>query len=397
MAAVADQNGVVRGVFNIPAGVPAGTKSVIFQGEGGSRGQASYTGSHTIRTELLRRVTTVTEQRYDPLAQTFTLEQSRLIAAVDVWVKTKGTEPLRCQVRETTLGIPNQVIIAEAELRADELKLAPTATRFSFAPVALEAGREYALVFLTDDANHELAIAELGKFSADTNQWQTRQPYQVGVLLSSSNAVTWTPHQDKDLRFRLFAAKFTQTQKDVQLGTVTLGSATDLLPMAGVERPSAETDVQFIVTDAAGKEYTTQEDLPLNLASAVSNDVTVKARLRGTSWLSPVLHQGVQLVSGNQAVSGTYVTNAFPGGNNAKLNVTFEALLPSGSSVKVEAQINGAWTELQLDGSTPVDNGRLERRYSLSGFTSAAVRVRLTLTGTAASRPRIRRLRAVTT
>lgn len=30
--------------------------------------------------------------------------------------------------------------------------------------IALEANREYALVVLTDDANHAVAVAELGKY-----------------------------------------------------------------------------------------------------------------------------------------------------------------------------------------------------------------------------------------
>lgn len=54
-------------------------------------------------------------------------------------------------------------------------------------------------------------MAELGKYDAVHERWVTSQPYQVGVLLSSSNASTWTPHQDRDLTFRLLGARFTAT------------------------------------------------------------------------------------------------------------------------------------------------------------------------------------------
>ena len=396
MSIVADANGVVRGRFNVPSGVPVGTKSVSFTGEGGSRGETTYTGSSRVQTVFRRRVRTITVQRSDPLAQTFTLDETTIVAAVDVWVKEIGDTPIRCQIRETSLGLPNEEIIAEAEMDASQLSVYPSATQFQFTPVVLEGGKEYAMVFLTDDADHALAIAELGKYSAVTKQWQTRQPYQVGVLLSSSNAVTWTPHQERDLRFRLYAAKFTSTSQDVDLGTVTLDGATDLVSLGGVERPNSQTDVQFVVTDANGNEYSAQEEQPLNLTAPLSGEVNVKARMTGASNLSPVLYEGVQLISGKQQATGSYVTRAFPGGTNANLDVTFEASLPSGASVNVEAEIDGVWTALTQNGSTPANDGFTELKYGLSAFNSDQVRVRLTLAGTPAARPRVRQLRAVT-
>lgn len=59
----------------------------------------------------------------------------------------------------------------------------------------LQAKREYAVVVLCDDATTALYVAELGK-QDPTRGYVTSQPYQVGVLLSSSNASTWTAHQD---------------------------------------------------------------------------------------------------------------------------------------------------------------------------------------------------------
>ncbi|MCY7295101.1 hypothetical protein [Alteromonas sp. a30] len=396
MSIVADANGIVRGRFNVPSGVPVGTKSVAFTGEGGSRGETTYTGSSQVQTFTRRRVQTVTILRSDPLAQTFTLDETTIVAAVDVWVKEIGSTPVRCQIRETSLGLPNEVIIAESELSASELGVYPSATQFQFSPVVLDGGKEYAMVFLTDDGEHSLAIAELGKYSAVTKQWQTRQPYQVGVLLSSSNAVTWTPHQERDLRFRLYAAKFTNTSQDIDLGKVTLDGATDLVSLGGVERPDSQTNVQFIVTDANGNEYSAQEEQPLNLTTPLSGEVNVKARMTGASDLSPVLYQGVQLISGKQQATGSYVTRAFPGGTNVNLNVTFEASLPSGASVGVEAEIDGVWTSMSQDDSKPANDGFNELSYGLSGFNSDQVRVRLTLSGTPAARPRVRQLRAVT-
>ncbi len=91
-------------------------------------------------------------------------------------------------------------------------------TAIHWPATALQANREYALVILCDDAETALAIAELGKFDAARERWVTAQPYQVGVLLSSSNASTWTAHQDADLTFELLAADYTESTRLIELG-----------------------------------------------------------------------------------------------------------------------------------------------------------------------------------
>ena len=52
--------------------------------------------------------------------------------------------------------------------------------------------------------------------------------YRIGVLLSSSNASTWTAHQDRDLKFRLLACRFTENTRTVPLGNITVTDSTDL-------------------------------------------------------------------------------------------------------------------------------------------------------------------------
>tara|TARA_B100001564_G_C20460639_1_gene587805 strand:+ start:121 stop:402 length:282 start_codon:yes stop_codon:yes gene_type:complete len=86
----ADANGIVRGKFRVPEGMPTGTKQVQFVGSNGSYGQSSYTVRGQITTQERRVVNTITEvnqvqtnvvlQRFDPLVQTFTLDSSRHVA-----------------------------------------------------------------------------------------------------------------------------------------------------------------------------------------------------------------------------------------------------------------------------------------------------------------------------
>ena len=248
----ADRDGVANGSFTVPLGVPSGTVQIEILGDQGSRGTGTYTASGTITTEQRRIVNTV-YYRYDPLAQTFTLSEGRHIAGVDLWFKKKGTSRVLVQIRETTAGFPNQNIIAQASIKQSQISLT-SYTRATFRPIWLEPNVEYAIVVLTDDSQTALAICELGKYDEIHRRYVTAQAYQVGVLLSSSNASTWTAHQEMDLAFRLLACKFTENSLEVNLGNIATSRNTDLLVKSTIERVASETDVEFSLTDTNGSQ-----------------------------------------------------------------------------------------------------------------------------------------------
>ncbi len=79
----ANNQGKLKGKVKVPANIPAGTKLVQFYGDKGSYGEATYTGKKTITIEERRRV--IAARRVDPLAQTFTLNESRHIGGLELW------------------------------------------------------------------------------------------------------------------------------------------------------------------------------------------------------------------------------------------------------------------------------------------------------------------------
>ncbi|MBD0392218.1 hypothetical protein IC220_07395, partial [Wolbachia endosymbiont of Pentalonia nigronervosa] len=243
----ADNKGKITGKFTVPKNTPAGIKLVQFFGNQGSYGEATYTGKKTITIEERRRV--FSSKRVDPLAQTFMLDESRHIGGVDLCFTNKGTKRVVVQIRETAVGMPSQTVIAERTIESKDINVNGTATRVTWSPVWCEAEREYAIVLLTDDPNTAVKIAELGKYDAVNSRWVTSQPYQVGVLLSSSNASTWTPHQNLDLTFRLLAAKFTENSTTINLGKITANNTSDLIALANVEKVSFDTNAEFILTE----------------------------------------------------------------------------------------------------------------------------------------------------
>jgi hypothetical protein len=399
----ANSYGVAEGTFTIPAGVPAGTVAINIEGDQGSIGTATYTASGTITTEARRIVATVRGRRYDPLAQTFTLSEGRHIAGVDLWFKAKGTSRVQVQIRETTVGFPNQNVVAQANVYPVDINVNGTSTRILFGdatsrcPVWLGANVEYAIVILTDDAETAVAIAELGKFDSIHNTYITKQAYQVGVLLSSSNASTWTAHQDLDLSFRLLACNFSETEHQINLGTIIANENTDLLTLANIERVSSETDVEFIYTDANGKTNTLSEDMSVALKEKIDGEVSVKAKLRGTTTRSPVLFQGVQAVFGKIDETADYVTRAIPAGTNVTIKISYESYTPGNSQAKAYVQnVDTTWLSVPLTSGSPIGDGWEEHTHVLENFYGATTRVKIILEGNVLYRPKVKNLKVFT-
>ncbi len=391
----ADHSGIARGKFTIPANIPAGVKSVEIIGERGSRGLAQFTGRGEITLEERRRVITVT--RYDPLAQTITLlTEGRHIAAVGLWFEDIGDKPVTVQIRETATGLPTGAVLAEARITAAQISGNGEETVVDFAtPIYIEALQEFAIVILTDDNRHSLAIAEVGQYDRRAQRYVTEQGYSVGVLLSSSNASTWTPHNNADLAFRLYAAEFTATEHTTELKTQTAHNTSDLYLMADVERPGTETDVSFTFV-ADERRYTLQDKQTGRLDVRTDGDITAKVTLRGSKTRSPVLYSGALLALGDLQETATYISRAVVAGSGQAI-VTLESNTPSGSALTVEIEIDGSWKSCTPENGEPLGDGWVRNEYKQAISGGDTVRCRITLSGNISARPRARALRMVTT
>ena len=390
---VADAQGL-RGSFTIPPGVPAGSKNIVFTGQGGNRAEAVFTGQGTL---LERTVSKVTVQLYDPLAQTFTLDNPREICGVNLWFTDAGTSDVQVQLREVVGGVPSRAIVAECVLHSTAIAPAGQPTTASWAPLALEAGVEYAIVILTNDPACALAVAELGGWDEHRAQYITSQPYSVGVLLSSSNASTWTPHQGSDLTFELLAAEHSTSPRTIDLGTVTVEDATDLMVQAGVVLPAAAAAALFSLQLEGGQVHQVAAGQAVQLPSRYSGTVQVQAQLSGNTHHSAHLLPGLQLVDGSVQPQGDYITPAINAGDGVTLHVVLQAALPAGSAVTVQMQASDqdTWAQVPFIASSPQSAGVLELTYRLDGISAQRLRVRLLLTGSHSARPLLTNLRAI--
>ena len=406
MPLIANLEGEISGQLTVPEGVPTGTVLVQFIGDQGSYGETTYTGKATITVEERRQVTkvTTTSQQVtnivmqDPLAQTFTLSESRHIGGIDLWFTEKGTKRVIVQIRNTNLGMPNQSILAQGNVYPGNIKVDGNSTRITFNPVFLEAGIEYAIVVLTDDPDTSLTIAELGKYDSRNGSWVTSQAYQIGVLLSSSNASTWTAHQTADLTFRLLGCKFSEQYMEVSLGECSVSNASDIIALANCERVSSDTDVQFTIFDSStGTTHRLSEDFPIALQDRISGTLNAKAILTGTNIKSPVVYPGIQFAFGNILEEADYVTRSIKAGANSKITITYDAFLQGFADVKayIKSSSSSIWVLTDLTSSHNVGNGWVERVHTVTNFNDDEVRVKLVLKGNTLYRPKVQSLKVV--
>lgn len=415
MAVTTNGNGVATGRFTIPKGIKAGTKQVIFKGVSGSKSYAetTFTGQGTVVTNTMRQVKNVMQAYYDPLAQTFMLSAPRQLHAVDIWVMGTGNTPLIVQLRETQTGFPTRVVLAEGRVSQPIAGLPANGQWIKVVfdvPYYASANVEYAVVVLANDSATKVGISELGKLDKATNNYVSTQPYQVGVLLSSANASTWTAHQDKDLTFRLWARKYKAGDaKTVTLGKITLpAGTTDLLISAMTETPATGADAEIRLTQTSGTTTVTRtvsDGQVIKFEAVQSGDWEVSAVLRCTEWASATISPGSQIIAGVMSNTGTYITQDIDGSSKAfALTVVMEAL--NAGNVKVQyakhdrnssAAITG-WTDVPEvrtgNNAVILRNGREELTFKLPSVPAMELfKIRIEISGSPAKRPEYFNLR----
>lgn len=434
----ADNNGVLTGKFRIPKNVRAGTKRVQFIGALGGHAETTFTGQGTVVTNQMRNVHNIMQSYYDPLAQTFMMNDPRQLAGAELFVTAKkatNPAPLIIQLRETSVGFPSNVILAEGRIPGNSVTV-DAWNRIEFdTPFYCQPNVEYALVVMSNDAETQVAISELGKFDTNSKQWMTSQPYQIGVLLSSANASTWTSHQDKDLTFRLLARKYTEAERTGSFGTVAFSNVTDILVSAMTTVPATGADANLKLSwGNAGENRTASDGQVIKLNAPLSGDVTIDWTVRANSDADPkkdkvagaLLEPGSQLILGTIAQTADYVSRAIVSKTTttagATVRVIYDGIIPPGSQAKI--QIGDAknvisatpeWFDMEQTSAIAGTNGLTEFTWDLkaapaTGNTTGAtfllkdaqnkitakadsIMIRVQLSGSASARPYVFNLR----
>ncbi|TMP46329.1 hypothetical protein CWB96_00410 [Pseudoalteromonas citrea] len=394
---IADHLGALSGSFKIPEKVPASTYDVTVEGDKDSTSTTTFSGQGQSEVTQVQDIITnqLTQfQRYDPLAQTFTFDRDLYLAAADVWFTVNGQSALTADLRTTENGIPTQTVLRRVRLEPSEISTDNnTPTRLNFDPILLEQDIEYCLVLMSDDPDYAVEVATLGEFDTRADQWVSAQPFQIGVLLSSSNAVTWTPHQKTDLRFKLHEAIFSSTVRSYELGKFDLYNADLVQAEFMASRHDAQTDVNLVMTLPDSRQLRMKEGSIISLGEKVSGQTSVKLELTGTRTKTPQVLAPVTLLSAGVKEKGVYITKHIALGESRDVRVGFDVALGLDSKVTAFYAIGPDWYPLDLKEQRSIGNGFHERRYQLNGASGDTIRIKLELEGTANDAPRVRPLR----
>ena len=302
-------------------------------------------------------------------------------------------------------GLPDEVL-AEAHLPQASLKTNGQPTRSLWeAPVLMTEGVEYALCVQCNDAATSLQTAQLGKANANNAGALVTASPMLGQLTRITAAGAAAPIAGAQLRFDLLGVQYTAAEQTVVVGVADVVGATLLAVNAGGNQPEATARITYTLDlldggGAIAQTYTVDAMQPVGLSSAFTGKVQVSANLRvGANGLGAMLEPGTMLMVGALQSEGTYISNALNMGAGNELRVIFEADMPSGSACPVHMQIDGQsnWTAVPIDAAASGTNsvGVVEIHHKLTGINAAAVRLRLTPTGTPTARPYIRNMRGV--
>jgi hypothetical protein len=196
----------------------------------------------------------IARQWYDPLAQSFLVEQKggAFITKVDIYFATKDSSiPVSLDIRDMVNGTPGQNVLpfSKVTLTPDKVNLSgntvtidgtlyptfDTPTTFTFpSPVYVQEGQEYCFVLVSDSNNYKVWTSYVGDTIPDSTRTISEQPY-AGVMFKSQNASTWTPEQNQDIKFTIWRAKF-DTSKVSSLDFVN-----DVIPYYNLEKDPIQT------------------------------------------------------------------------------------------------------------------------------------------------------------
>jgi len=342
--------------------------------------------------------TQIVTVRNDPLAQTFSFTEDKVVSGVGLYFTAKDPSiPVTVQIRGVTTGLPNGVIFAEKVLAPGDVSL-NVETKVVFAnPFYAQAGTSYAVVLLTNSSNYRMRVATLGQLGQ--NGVITRQTYAAGVLLESSNAETWTPLNGSDLTMKIYGYDF-QPSGEVRFQ-----------PITGVQFSDLNLDEYSSVPQGTGIawEYSTdggvlwdaivpaeEERLP-NLAS----QVLVRALFSSNAAnISPALiHKDVNLIGYLNNTTGKYLNREnelTQGVSSTKIYTQMN--IPSGTTINWFASNNGGatWEAMSILTTRKIDQEWTE--YTLTRTFSDPngnrVRYKAEMTGNNLVYPRIHTLGA---
>ena len=313
---------------------------------GGSR----YSAGSNIGNNFSNEVNISDCSWYDPLAQTFMVEQSSgiFVTKVRLFFATKDSNvPVQVQIRPVEAGVPALAVVPGATkfLGPSSVNVAAEGnnlttvqgnpTDFVFEePIYLKPFTEYAIVVVAQSNEYTCYTAKSGDFIVESTERRVTQQPSLGSLFKSQNGSTWTADQHQDLMFTIFKANFVSSG----LATLENGNvAPMLLNTDPITTTNSSTTVSvyqpghgFNVSDLVTINGVTTSDSSAFVSAEIggsSNSGILGSELDGGRTITKVDWTGYQFVADGSAATGTV-----SGGGSAlraSQNMQFDTFVPN--------------------------------------------------------------------
>ena len=322
---ITDSTGAFTASIAIPEGTATGTHTITaetilpkdfnpdyyftandeFSGEAYIRKTTSYI--YKQKTEIINKVVyndiVQIVRNTDPIAESFSFSEEQYLSGIDLyfnnvpWPSTDGdnSETRRNSsviftIREMENGYPTTRVLYQKEItgvdkdstgnyiiklagnKTAEGNLTPTHIDFDY-PVFVEANTQYAFTIGSNMNGFRILYAQMGEKDLITNEPITLQPTTNGVMFSSSDNYTWTPHQESDVTYQLYGVEFSTASKVYYLNNIryssdNTASSTNYFSTMNVSVDTAifehtDVDVEYALNVSNLQNYSSW--LPLNL------------------------------------------------------------------------------------------------------------------------------------
>lgn len=381
----ADDNGVVKGEFTVPANTRCGVVDVKiyskqFKQVGSTPFRSEGILKKIITTETTTRIDTYTtiyrttwRRTVDPVAQTFMFSEDQVLSKLGLYFASKDDKhDLIVQVRDTDNGYPSANVLAEVIVPYDKINDSTDSGKETVVefdnPIYLRANTQYAFTVLTQSPTASIFIETLGRRDLLSNQIVQQNPYIPGLFFTSSNALAWTAEQDKNIKFNLYTTSY-ESKATVYFNDIN-GVDYDRIML------QAETSVP--VDCKLEWQYSTDGNnwLPIAINKYVKLDkkiqnLTLRAEITTTGNVSPAIAIDSLLFTGSlNKLKSNYVSrNVTTDGEFTSVKIIADVNAPSGTGVVFyyATDVKGeAWNTLtqKADGKVKEDGGYIEYTYT---------------------------------